>query len=287
MIQLIINADDFGLSRSVNQGIIQAHCEGILTSTTIMANMPYFEEAANLAHQHTDLGVGVHLNIIRGTPLSDPMKVPSLIDNRCFFFNHISKFMFRLFLGRLNPEEIRTEYRAQIERVIENGLRPTHIDSEKHHHLLPGLLPIVVELAKYYHIQKIRLIDERPFLYFSPANFINVQYPKATLLSLLSQRYQQQLLKEGIITVDKFYGISVSRRMTLDGVINFLKRLDGGIFEFMCHPGLPEATLQTSADQGKYFITRSRPLELKILLNEQLKEIIRQRQINLVHYGEI
>lgn len=287
MIQLIINADDFGLSQSVNKGIIKAHCEGILSSTTIMANMPYFEEASNLAQQHTDLGVGVHLNIIRGTPLSDPMKIPTLTDNNRFFFNHISKFIFKLISGKFNPDDIRTEYHAQIERVIESGLRPTHLDSEKHHHLLPQIFPIVIEMAKYYHISKIRFIHERSFLGFKPANFVNFQYYKAVFLSLLSQWHQNRIIKERIITTDKFYGISITNKMTLDCIINFLKNIDNGTFEFMCHPGLPETVGGTYVGHGKYFITRSRHLELKILLDEKLKEIIHQRQIKLVHYGEI
>ena len=152
---LIVNADDFGISEGVNNGIVEAHRRGILTSTTAMANMPAFDHAVQLWRETPELGVGVHLNLTSGTSLLPPSQIPDLVrpDGR---FHTLSFMLRQLTLGRLDEGQIEVELRAQVERVISAGIQPTHVDSHHHVHMHPRLQPIVVEVAQRYGIRALR-----------------------------------------------------------------------------------------------------------------------------------
>ncbi|MFP3719345.1 chitin disaccharide deacetylase [Niallia circulans] len=141
---LIVNADDFGLSKGVNYGIIDAHVSGIVTSTTLMVNMPAAKHASSLAKKYPFLGVGVHLNLTAGKPIHQ--NVPSLVNQKGYF--HSKKEV----LNKANVIEIEKELRAQINEFYTFGLNPTHIDT---HHNLHGTEPvssIVKVLAEEYRL---------------------------------------------------------------------------------------------------------------------------------------
>ncbi|SDZ68518.1 PTS system, cellobiose-specific IIA component/hypothetical protein [Evansella caseinilytica] len=131
MSYLIVNADDFGLSRGVNYGIIEAHKNGIVTSTTLMVNMPDSVHAVNLTKECPSLGVGVHLNLTIGKPIHS--NVPSLINDEGYFHNK------RDFFQKANMEDVERELKAQVEQFYSFGLEPTHLDT---HHNIHGRQPI-------------------------------------------------------------------------------------------------------------------------------------------------
>src|SRR5262249_38338023 len=134
--QLIIHADDFGYSPSVNRGIFSAIETGVVTSTSLLANGSYKSEALALARSH-DLDLGWHLNLVEGRPVSPPQAVPSLVgpDGN---FHPPGTFLRRAFLGRLEARELRTEIEAQWRVFQEAGLNPSHLDGHMHMHLMPG-----------------------------------------------------------------------------------------------------------------------------------------------------
>ncbi len=140
---LIVNADDFGLTAGVNRGIITAHERGIVTSTTMMVNMPGFADAVALAARTPGLAVGLHLNLTYGRPLLPAAEVRSLIDrDGCFVRDP------RFVMERGSAEEIRAEFNAQAERFIATGLRLSHLDSHHHLHAADRFLDPMVELAR-------------------------------------------------------------------------------------------------------------------------------------------
>lgn len=146
MKQLIINADDFGYSRGVNHGIVDAHTEGILTSTTLMTNMPAAEHAFKLGHAHKHLGIGVHLTLTCGRPLLDSHH--TLVDPKGNFkknSNYQGKF-------HIDQEELYKEWQAQIEKFLSSGLTPTHLDSHHHVNNLETMLPVFKDLANEYRL---------------------------------------------------------------------------------------------------------------------------------------
>lgn len=130
---LIVNADDFGLNAAANAGIIACHQAGSVTSTTLMANAPGFDEAVALAHANPALGVGLHFNLTWGEPLSGAARVPTLVDGDGRFLSR-ERLGRRAMLGRVSPEEVRLELEAQFARLQAGGITATHVDSHQHVH---------------------------------------------------------------------------------------------------------------------------------------------------------
>ncbi|MCG1008437.1 chitin disaccharide deacetylase [Salinicoccus sp. ID82-1] len=146
MTKIVINADDFGYSRAVNYGIIDAHTEGILTSTTLMTNMPGAKHAFELAKSHQSLGVGVHLTLTCGRPLLDTHH--TLVDSNGDFkklHHYQAKF-------HVDSDELYDEWKAQIEKFLDAGLKPTHLDSHHHINNLEAMQPVFIRLAQEYQL---------------------------------------------------------------------------------------------------------------------------------------
>ena len=149
MKKIIVNADDFGISKEVNEGIVKGFQDGIITSTTVMANMPEFEQALSLAKKNSELGVGVHLNIIDGKALA--------IENELS-----QKFAVKCILGFVKRKTIEEELMAQVEKVVKH-IDPSHLDVHQHQGVFPNIREAVVNVAKEYKIKKIRLPKEKAF----------------------------------------------------------------------------------------------------------------------------
>ncbi|WP_413300805.1 chitin disaccharide deacetylase [Bacillus sp. 1P10SD] len=143
MIKLIVNADDFGLSKGVNYGIIDSYLYGIVNFTTMMMNMDGTEHAIQLAKKYPELRVGIHLVLTCGKPLVN--KVPSLVDETGYF-----KSCTTLIPNDISLQELEREWTAQIDRLIDSGLKPTHLDSHHHVHTLEELVPVVKKLSIKY-----------------------------------------------------------------------------------------------------------------------------------------
>ena len=153
--KIIVNADDFGKSSEVNRAIVEAFDKKIISSSTLMANMPGFEEACELAHSHRLLGkIGVHLNLTEGYPLSDPIRQCSR------FCNEAGMLRSRTTRFRLSKQErlaVETEIAAQLKACLDHGLRPTHLDSHHHVHTEWAIGAAAIAVARRYGIKAIRL----------------------------------------------------------------------------------------------------------------------------------
>lgn len=279
--KLIINADDFGLTGGVNRGIIEGHQKGVITSTTLMANMLGFEDAVRLARQNPHLGVGIHLNIYRGKPLFSPSQIPSLLNQNGEFFSSF-KLAKKIYQGKINLKEVEEELKAQIIKVKEAGINITHLDSEKHFHCFPQISAVVLKLAAYFNIRKIRLPREhwsnrRVSDLFSP-QFYKMQY-----LASRSRALIPLFQKQGIKYIDNFYGILYSGKTSLSSFLEILENIPQGISELMVHPGYVDAELKGLNNNMVY----SREKELKILLHPEVKRSIKVLEIQLVNYNEL
>ena len=157
MVKVIINADDFGYSRGINFGIMDSHLQGVLTSTTLMANMPGFEHAVELKKAHPTLGVGVHMVLTCDRPLLSTHK-HIVKENGAFY--HVKDYQSGV--AKMTPEaaeEVEREWTAQIEKVLAAGIQPTHLDSHHHTHLMaPETTAIAVKLARKYNLP-LRVIE--------------------------------------------------------------------------------------------------------------------------------
>jgi len=289
MRRAIINADDFGLSEGINKGIIEGFHAGVLTSASLLVNMPGFENAVRLAKENPDISLGLHINIFRGLPVMPAGKVKTLLNNRGSFLESIFKIIRRLYLKQIDLQELELECGAQIRRALDRGLKIDHLDSEKHIHLLGGVYPAVVRSMQKYAIDKVRNINEYPYLYslgkqdclFRPGSFL-----KASVLQLLSSSKKKINSEYSIKTADYSFGIFHTGRMTADKYMKLFSNLKEGVTEVICHPGYINGEWSAGPlSRQKYYINGARQAELSGLAG--LKELSRQNKIDLINYREL
>ncbi len=279
--RLIINADDFGCSPQVNEAVERAHTKGVLTSATLMTNMADFADAVAVAKRLPRLGVGVHLNLFKSKPVSDDSRVQPLLDSDGSFRYSLRTLAFLSMFSHGIRKAIKIEMAAQIQRFIDSGLHPTHLDSHKHIHFFPAVYPIVCSLARLFKISAVRCCRE-------PAALSNVPWPMSTpegkqgakqlrKMAGFNRLYDSELFKTGMT-----YGLTHIGRIDT----NFFKAVSlyttAQIAELMTHP----ATSDDSADSGKLF-KLNRKAEFEALCDERTKKYLHDAGIELIHYGQL
>lgn len=280
---VVFNADDFGFSAAVNAAVLRAHREGILTSASLMANMAGFAEAVILARDTPRLGLGVHLNCLRGRPLRPAEEVASALGASGAFLDSLPRLAWRAVRGLVRWPEIEREWQAQIDRVTAAGIRPTHLDSEKHCHLLfPTLTRIAARLAARNRIRFLRTVNE-PIRCSSGAWSGMGQAGKCRWLSWRSRRARAALREMAIRTPDRFVGIAATGRMTVPYVETMLRQVRAGVIEFMFHPSIEAGETAVA----RSFLRAQRRMEFETLCAPILKAICAKHGIRAVHYGEI
>ncbi|HEX8770600.1 MAG TPA: ChbG/HpnK family deacetylase, partial [Acidimicrobiales bacterium] len=161
---LIINADDFGLTERISAGILRGHRDGIITSTSVLAVGPAYPKVSPWLADEPGLGVGVHLAAVgEDPPLLPPSEIPSLVDRRGHFSEGYKGFLLRAMAGRIDVDDLEREFAAQLELVLELGLRITHLDAHQHIHLWPSVRGVVLKLARRYDVAAVRVSRHRGF----------------------------------------------------------------------------------------------------------------------------
>jgi chitin disaccharide deacetylase len=285
---LIVNADDLGWTEGVNRGIVEAHRSGIVTSASILANGAAFASAVEAARSTPDLGIGIHLNLSDGEPIAARELVTSLLNDAGYFDGGPENLLLRIATGALVLHEVDQEWQAQIEKVREAGIQPTHLDGHKHVHMLPGLFEIAVRLAKRYGIGAIRVAHEASSLRAALSTgeelhttAVLKQGVQARGLKLLARDARAQAERAGISTADYFCGIAQTGELTRHGVAQLLRSLPEGKTELMCHPGYVDEALQNSPTR----LQASRQTELQILTDVEIRNLVASQGIRLIDYG--
>jgi predicted glycoside hydrolase/deacetylase ChbG (UPF0249 family) len=275
--RLIINADDFGLTEGVNRGILEAFREGVVTSTTLLANMDAFDDAATLAREHPDLPVGVHLNLVWGRPVSDPGDVPSLLDEGGRFPGSFAALAGRYLAGRLVPGEAAMELRRQIEKVVAAGIQPTHVDTHKHIHGLKWAHEAVLSAAGPTGIRSLRLPLPSPE---DTARLSVATRCRRAALSWLSRRRRPALRERGMRTPERLIGLV--DLLDEEALVASLRRVPGGVTELMCHPGYVDPALLRCSR-----VPPHRGVELRALKSRRVRETIRDCGIELIGFRDL
>ena len=283
MKQLIVTADDLGLCASVNRGILEAHRHGIVTSASVLAGAPGFEEAAGLAREAPGLAVGVHLNLTRGRPVSRPADVPSLVRGDGAFARGPWGLPLGLVRRRVALGDVWREWAAQIARVRAAGIAPTHLDAEKHVHLLPPLFGVAVALAQAEGIPAIRAGAEAGVLgRLAPTN---PQWYKAAMFAPLGRRARRRAAAAGLRAPDRLLGILDGGRLDGARLARLLGRAGRGLTELICHPGYESPELRAVAVEAPAYAAAGREAEVRALTTPGLREELERRGIALTHYG--
>jgi len=262
MKRLIINADDFGLTPGVTRGILDAHLNGIVTSTSAMMNSPHVSESlAQAIKVAPNLGMGVHLVLTWGKPLLKPEKVPTLVDDSGNFyrFPRISGH-----LGDFNLNDVRNEWQAQVEAFITTGRKPDHLDS--HHHISyrdPKLFTVMLDLAQKYGL---------PVRF--PCKPEDSSYEIESQLHLLG--HHSVRFPQSCITAFYDEGVSIANLCTI------ISGVPDGVSELMCHPGYADRELM----EGSSY-TKARETELRILTSKDVKACIEENRVSLARFSDL
>jgi hopanoid biosynthesis associated protein HpnK len=280
--KLIVNADDFGLTTGVNRAIIEGHLRGAITSATVMANMPAFDDAVRLAREHPSLGVGLHFNITQGRPVAEASRVGSLIDGRGEFLGTSTALLKRALTGRLNLEEVAIELRAQIEKAQNASLRLTHVDSHKHSHALPQICETIIRTIGEYGVNALRLPREHWRFDRNAKSFkLVTQSAGAFGISRLCRISENRIRKSGVKTPDFFFGITHTGHWTKPWLIDLIERLPAGSSELMCHPGYEDDELRGVRTR----LRESRANELRLLTDPDVAVKLKELRITLINFS--
>jgi chitin disaccharide deacetylase len=226
---LIVNADDFGLSPEANAAILRMHREGIVTSATLMANMPGSGDAIELARGCPDLALGLHVNLTDGAPLCEPAKLGALVTS-CGLLPGLAWLMGRAWVS---GGAMRREIAAQAERALAAGVRITHLDSHKHVHVHPKVLAAVIAAAKEYGIGAVRVPIE------SRGCRTGVAWDwkmRSALVSVNALRVRRAALRAGLAVTDHFIGTARTCNWSAEAMAAAISGLKPGVTELMVHP---------------------------------------------------
>jgi predicted glycoside hydrolase/deacetylase ChbG (UPF0249 family) len=267
--QLVVNADDFGFTPDVNAGIVEAHRQGILTATTLMANGDAFADAVRLAHETPTLDIGCHLVLIGGQSLVTKKAFPGTAP----------QLVAALVAGQIR---IYDELAAQIRRIVDAGLRPTHLDTHKHTHLAPPVLDAVARLAEDFDIRWVR----RPFDF--PLQALRGGVPRVKRLTsgalgMMRRRFRRVLERHGCRTTDHFAGFQITGRFRTAELVELMAEIPEGSTELMVHPGHCGPALRTAPTRLK----ESREAELAALVAPEVRSAMLRNGITLVNYAEL
>lgn len=279
--RLIVNADDFGRTPSVSEGILRACKDGIVTSTTAMMNMP--GAAAELLQAQAEcprMGLGVHLVFTSGRPLMPTEWVGTLVDKHGYFLSQEEIFTDP---DRLNPDELKSELKAQI-KTFQNatGHPPDHLDAHHFVHLLPRFFEIYLALAQEFRIPaRLPLPRSEEELALHPPVDLSI-IPLEQLQAAV--RTDWEMLKKHPVhgpesLVRSFFG---EEALTVTHLLHILDSLPDGTTELMTHPGLADEMLR---QQSSYSIQREK--ELALLCNPTIKQHVAELNIRLITFANL
>lgn len=269
--RLIVNADDFGLSQSVNQAVARAHREGILTSASLMVNEAGFAEAVLLAKGNPGLGVGLHLTLLQGHSALPPEKIPGLVNSRGQFSDSPVGVGMAYFFQPGLREQLRAEIRAQFEKFHSTGLPLDHVNGHLHLHLHPVIFKMLMEDAETLGVRHFRFT--RDCLARSrrmSSGHLLYKISHTIIYDCLSGRARESLRQRSIKHAQITFGLLQDSRVDEEYILKLLPELPPGDSELYSHPSL---------DRFKH--------EFEALISPRVREQIQKLEIQLIRYQDL
>jgi len=269
--RLVVNADDFGRSRSINQAVLRAHREGILTCASLMVNEAHAGEAVALARANPGLGVGLHLALVCGASALPAAQIPQLVNARHQFSNHAVAAGWRYFASAKCRAQLRLEIAAQFEKFRATGLPLDHVNGHLHLHLHPVVFGILMENAQRWGINALRLTDDWLGLNARLASGRwCYRLSHAAIFRVLSARARPVLARQGIRHTRVVFGLLQNNRVDAEFVAKLLPLLPPGDSELYSHPSLDQSGPEFDA-----------------LINPTLKTLAAQLDIQLIRCQDL
>ncbi|HXG21594.1 MAG TPA: hopanoid biosynthesis-associated protein HpnK [Methylomirabilota bacterium] len=281
--RLIVNGDDFGLSPQVNAGILHAHTQGILTSTSLIVTGAAWQEAVALAKDTPSLSVGLHVTLVQGRAVLPPHLLTSVTEWNGAFSDNPTTAGLRYFFSPQARVQIRDECRAQIERFLKTGLPLAHLDGHVNIHMHPVVLDTLLDLASEYDVNAMRLTreDVRTSLACDPRHSLRKRW-ESFIFTRLSRVAERKLRGQGIAFPDALFGLHQSGDISERYLLRLLPRLRGGVTELYCHPAfLP-------CKEAQYWTpTYRREVELAALTSPAVRAALADQGITLISYRDL
>ena len=269
--RLIVNADDFGRSVSINQAVIRAHREGVLTTASLMVNEPAFEEAVALARENPRLGVGLHLTLLCGHSALAREAIPGLVNDQRQFTDSPAAAGFRYFFYPGLRDQLRREIQAQFQKFRATKLPLDHVNGHLHLHLHPAVFRILMEHASPLGIEHLRLTFDPFWLNLRLASgHLGYRTLHAAIFHLLAARARARLLQKGIRHTRRVFGLLQNARVDEVFIARLLEQLPAGDSELYSHPSL---------DEFKH--------EFEALISARVQAQIKKLGIQLVRYQDL
>ncbi len=287
---LIINADDMGYTRGINDAIIRCATHGVLRSTTLMANGAAFEHAVSLLRNVENLGVGIHLVLTDLKPVGNPRDLGGLVTEGGRLPRGPSGLMAAMARGDVPKQALYRELSLQVEKVLDHGIRPTHLDSHKHVHAIPRVRDLVFQVAARYGILWIRNpFDTTGSLWEVSAGFksrglldILSRWGEAGLARVLSPHFSHSIRRAGLRTPRRFYGSALMGRWDLQTARRVFRALPAGVSEWMVHPGDVDEDLIRIRSS----LLNQRERERDLLLSPVLRRFLAEQSIHCKSFGD-
>lgn len=281
MTRLIVNADDFGITRGVNRAIMQVHRDGIITSATLMANSAAFDEAVSLARE-TELSIGCHVVLVDGEPLSPAREIASLLEGS-MFRRKLWKFAAAAVFGGISADHVEREATAQIRKLQNAGVPVSHVDCHKHAHMFPDVLAGVLRAAKATGVGAIRNPFEPTFARKASHDFTRSS-ETAILSALFARSFWKQVREAGLRTTDGSVGVTATGTLDATTLAAIIRALPNeGTYEFVCHPGYNDAELASAGTR----LLESRETELAALTASESRAELARQHIELISYRKL
>lgn len=275
-VQVIVTADDFGLSPSVDRGIIEAFEQGVVRNTSLLVNFPDVADSVSRLVRVDGLDVGAHLNLTAGRPVLPADMVPTLVD-RTGAFPGLSRLLARAVAGRIAWREAIMEWEAQIELGRALGCRFTSIAGHQHVHMVPELARIAAMLARKFAIPAVRLSS------FHPVSMVRPLRPKAFALATCARIAGRAMKRQGVFHNDYIIDVpALNASAAAHALKRAIQSLPPGVFELVCHPGHVDETLRRRDG-----LTNERLIELDVLTAPDIRSLFSRPDIEMTTFGAV
>lgn len=278
------------MTAGVNRAIRECHVEGVVTSATLMATGPAFEDAANVARLAPGLSIGCHVMLVDGVPVLPPPSIPTLLATGAGksgrFPNSISAVGARAVLRRFDEDQLVREVVAQVQKIVSAGISVTHLDTHKHAHIFPIVLSALVKAARICGVRAIR----NPFVpvvamrvrQFRNRPALWKRFGQVRVLRRFAAQFQMRMKQAGLATPDGIVGVIETGETDGNLLRQALSSLPEGTWELVCHPGYDDADLRAANTR----LRESREYERQILTSSSFRQFLEGEGIRLISYAD-
>lgn len=278
MKKLVVTADDFGLTHSVNEGILMAAREGIVTNINLIPTGDAANDAIGIIKYDKIPEIGVHLALTETRPVTSVRLISSIVDESGAFHRSRIKFLKKLFSGHIDIEHIKIELKSQMDKAANSGARITNLSAHEHLHMVPEIFGILTALAKEYGVRYVRVLKKEDML--PPVSLKKIF--RSAVVRYFNPRMEAMLKRSGLMTADHFIGFLDSGAIREELLLRVIKSIKEGVTELVMHPGFLDPEV---LDHYRFHINCEE--ELFALTSPKVKKAITDNGITLCKYGDL